>query len=430
MRRAVVQNLEQDQERQQGQLADSRPLIAHVVFSFDIGGLENGVVNLINHLPHERYRHAIIALTEITDFKKRIQRDDVDFIELHKAPGQTVKLYPQLYRLFRTLRPAIVHTRNLAALECVVPAWAAGVPIRIHGEHGWDVADVAGQNRKHRWVRRCYSPFVSRYIALSQDIARYLQNDVGVAARRITQIYNGVDNQRFSPAACRTAIAGCAFADDASLMLIGTVGRMQAVKNQRLLTLAFIQLLSQQPALRDRVRLLMVGDGPLRNVCQQLLADHGLADLAWLPGERNDIPAVMQGLDVFVLPSLAEGISNTILEAMACGLPVIACAVGGNAELVLDQQTGLIVANDDVHALVAALQTLLEHRERARAMGEAGKARIHATFSMSRMMQAYQQVYDRALTAAGRLPATQLIKTLQPTKTSSETNSASRQKEY
>ncbi len=118
---------------------DTRPLVAHVMYRFDVGGLENGVVNLINHMPREAYRHAVISLTEITDFRKRIVRDDVEFIALDKSPGHALWIYPRLFRLFRTLRPAIVHTRNLGALELVVPAWAAGVPVRIHGEQGLGV---------------------------------------------------------------------------------------------------------------------------------------------------------------------------------------------------------------------------------------------------------------------------------------------------
>ena len=108
-------------------MKDSRPLIAHVMYRFDTGGLENGIVNLINHMPASDYRHAVIALTEITDFRQRIQRDDVEFIALNKAPGHVLWIYPQLYKLFRRLRPAVVHTRNLAALEAQVPAWLAGV---------------------------------------------------------------------------------------------------------------------------------------------------------------------------------------------------------------------------------------------------------------------------------------------------------------
>ena len=145
---------------------DPRPLIAHVVFRFDVGGLENGVVNLINHLPRDAYRHAVISLTDITDFRRRVTRNDVQFVALQKSPGHAYKLYPALYKLFREMRPAIVHTRNLAALETVVPAWAAGVPVRIHGEHGRDMLDLHGSNRKYQWVRKLYRPFVTQYIGL------------------------------------------------------------------------------------------------------------------------------------------------------------------------------------------------------------------------------------------------------------------------
>ena len=111
-------------------IASEAPLIVHVVYRFDVGGLENGVVNLINGLPREAYRHTIVSLTEATSFRNRIQRADVQFVELHKGPGHAIGLYARLVRLFRDLEPAIVHTRNLAALEAVVPAWLARVPAR------------------------------------------------------------------------------------------------------------------------------------------------------------------------------------------------------------------------------------------------------------------------------------------------------------
>ena len=168
----------------------NRPmLIAHVVHRFDIGGLENGVVNLIDRLPESRWRHAVLALTEVSSaFTQRGQRQDVQYVSLHKSPGHLWKLYPRLVRLFRELQPAVVHTRNLAALEAVVPAWAAGVPARIHGEHGRDGKDPNGARRRYQWVRRAYRPFVSRYVALSQDLERYLRERVGVPEDRIVQL--------------------------------------------------------------------------------------------------------------------------------------------------------------------------------------------------------------------------------------------------
>ena len=377
-------------------MSDSRPLVAHVMHRFDTGGLENGVVNLINHMPANSYRHAVIALTDITDFKKRIQRPDVQFFALNKSPGHVLWIYPQLFRLFRRLKPAIVHTRNLAALEAAVPAWAAGVPARIHGEHGRDVGDFDGTNKKCQWIRRIYSPFVKHYIALSQDLAHYLTHPVGIGAKRVTQIYNGVDAVRFHPSTERQNIPGSPF-NSVGLWLVGTAGRMQTVKDQTNLARAFVLAIQADPALQEKLRLVMVGDGPLRLESIAILEAAGLAQLAWLPGERSDIPDIMRGLDCFVLPSLGEGISNTILEAMASGLPVIATDVGGNPELVQEGRTGKLVPAADPDALAQAIIDLALSPEIARAMGSAGRKRIEAQFSMKAMVGSYQQIYDRLL---------------------------------
>jgi glycosyltransferase involved in cell wall biosynthesis len=164
---------------------------------------------------------------------------------------------------------------------------------------------------------------------------------------------------------------------------------------------AFVRALAIAPQLRPRARLVMVGDGPLRGQAQAILDEAGVGDLAWLPGERDDVADVMRGLDCFVLPSLAEGISNTILEAMATGLPVIATAVGGNAELVGHGRTGSLVPADDVDALAQALVTMAAQPERAAAMGQAGRREVEGRFSLQAMVSAYQGLYDRQLAAAG-----------------------------
>ena len=372
--------------------ADERPLVLHVMYRFDTGGLENGVVNLINHMPAKDYRHAIVALTEVTDFRKRLQRDDVACYALNKPPGQGFWLYPKLYRLFRTLKPAIVHSRNLAALEVQLPAWAARVPVRIHGEHGRDVGDLDGRNRAYQRVRRFYKPFVSHYIALSRDLGEYLTGPVGVPPARVSQFVNGVDTQRFQRQRAEP-IPGCPF-DPAAHWLIGTVGRMAPVKDQLMLARAFIAMIGLAPELRERARLVLSGDGPVRAQGQALLDDAGLSALAWLPGERTDVPAVMRGLHVFALPSLAEGISNTILEAMASGLPVVATEVGGNADLVTRDESGLLVPAAAPEAMAAALLALARDPARAAAMGEAGRARVERDFSMRAMVARYQGLYD------------------------------------
>jgi sugar transferase (PEP-CTERM/EpsH1 system associated) len=382
-------------------VVDLRPVVVHVVYRFDTGGLENGVVNLINKMPVSAYRHVVLALTEVTDFRLRIVRSDVEFIALNKASGHAIWLYPRLFKLFRALHPAIVHTRNLAALEVVVPAWLAGVRVRVHGEHGRDQEDLAGLSKKHQWIRRMYSPFVSHYLALSRDLAGYLLDKVKIRDRRVTQAYNGVDSGKFRP-----------FDSDLDALpadfpfrqpyewIVGTVGRMQVVKDQLTLSKAVVRAIEIAPDLKAYLRLVMVGDGPLREQCQAILDSAGLSDISWLPGERQDIAELMRSLDCFVLPSLAEGISNTILEAMASGLPVIATEVGGNADLVVQGESGLLVPSNDPEALARSLVQLATAPVLAKSMGRAGRQLAEEKFSMAAMVATYQGLYDRLLGAA------------------------------
>lgn len=387
-------------------MSDPRPLIAHVVYRFDVGGLENGVVNLINRLP--RWRHAVIALTEVTDYARRIERSDVEFVALHKGGGHGYRLWPRLWSEFRRLRPAIVHTRNLAALEASLPAWAAGVRARIHGEHGWDVGDLSGQARGPRLVRQAYRPFVSQYIALSRHLAEYLEGAVKVPQARITQIYNGVDTRRFHPAAAPRRPAGCPFGPET--FVVGTVGRLEKVKDQMSLARAFIAAVRSAPAARERLRLVIVGHGSQRAAIETMLNEAGVAQRVWFAGERSDIPEVLRGLDAFVLPSLMEGISNTILEAQASGLPVLATAVGGNLELIEDGLTGRLVPAADPEAMARVLLEWLNAPAAASTLGQSARQQVESRFAIEIMVAAYESVYERM---ARRASATAELSTAQ-----------------
>ena len=140
------------------------------------------------------------------------------------------------------------------------------------------------------------------------------------------------------------------FAEKDSI-IIGTVGRMQTVKDQTNLAAAFIELHRMLGDNANRIRLMMIGDGALRAPAQTMLEDAGLGNQIWLPGDRDDIPDLLRAMDIFVLPSRNEGISNTILEAMATGLPIVATDVGGNPELVEAGRTGALVPPSDSAAL-------------------------------------------------------------------------------
>jgi sugar transferase (PEP-CTERM/EpsH1 system associated) len=238
-------------------------------------------------------------------------------------------------------------------------------------------------------------------VALSQDLAQYLVQRCGIGAQRIVQIYNGVDTDRFHPAnGTADPLPGCPFGGPAH-WLIGTVGRMQGVKAPTLLAKAFVRALQLQPALAATWRLAMVGDGPLRAQVESILKEAGVAHLVWLPGERHDVAEVMRHLNCFVLPSLAEGISNTILEAMSTGLPVVATRVGGNAELVAHGRTGVVVPADDVEAMAQALLQRFGDAAGTLCMGKSGRAEVERRFSLNAMVAAYQGLYDRELARVG-----------------------------
>ena len=377
--------------------APQAPLVLHVVYRFDTGGLENGVVNVINRMTTSRYRHAILALEKVEPtFAARLQRSDVALFELNKPPGHALKHYPRIWRLMRALQPSVVHTRNLAALETQLVAAAARVPVRIHGEHGRDVEDLDGTSLKLQRIRRLYSPFVHRYVTVSKELQSYLVDRVGIAHGRIQQIYNGVDTDRFRPATRgREAIEGCPF-QGPDVFIVGTVGRMQVVKNQTLLARAFVRARQASPETTQALRLVMVGEGPLRAQAQRILDEAGMGAWAWLPGERQDVHQVMRGLDTYVLPSLGEGISNTILEAMATGLPVIATDVGGNNELVQPEVTGQLVPTQDAEGLAQALLRLARNPQAAVIQGKAARGEAERRFSLDAMVDAYAALYDES----------------------------------
>lgn len=378
------------------------PLVAHVVHSLRVGGLENGLVNLINRMPADRYRHAVVCLSDYDHFAERIERSDVPVLALGKRDGKDPGLYIRLWRVLRRLQPDLVHTRNLAALEAQVPAWLAGVPARIHGEHGRDMGDLAGANRRYRRLRRLVRPLVHHYIPLSRDLEAYLRDAVGVASVRMTRITNGVDVERFRPRPeARTQLLNQTGWHEGDVV-VGWVGRMEPVKNPLALVEAFAHLRGGNPAGERRLRLALVGGGSQYEAVCSAVAEAGLEDDVWLPGSRDDVPVLLAGFDLFALPSLAEGISNTVLEAMAAGVAVVATDVGGNAELIVPEESGLLIPPGDPMALADGLARYRDDAELVERHGRAARQRAVEQFSIDGMVAAYGATYDRVLAQLGR----------------------------
>jgi sugar transferase (PEP-CTERM/EpsH1 system associated) len=369
------------------------PLVAHLIYRLDIGGLETLLVDAINRMPAHKYRHAVICLTDYTEFAQRITRPGVELVALHKPPGLELGTHKRLFKLLRQMRPEVLHTYNLGTIEYHATALLAGVPVRVHAEHGRDASDPHGVNRKHNLLRRLLVPAIDRYVPVSRDLERWLRGVVGIPQAKVQLIDNGVDTERFAPADAAAAPPEEPW-NAPGVFVIGTVGRLQDVKDQACLIDAFVLLRAMLPEQRDRLRLVLVGDGPLRERLAQKIAGAGLQDCAWLPGPRSDVDVVMRSFSLFALSSIAEGTPVTMLEAMASGLPVVSTAVGGIPDLVAEGASGALVPPGDPQRLAEALAAYVLDEERTRRHGAAGRARIEQKYSVTAMLSAYVDLYD------------------------------------
>ena len=372
------------------------PLVVHLVYRFDFGGLETVLAECVNRIPATEYRHAIVCLTDYTEFADKITQPEVPIFALHKAPGLGLGTHAAFWKLMRQLRPTILHTYNLSAIEYVFTATLAGVPVRIHAEHGRDLSDPEGKNRKHNLLRRLLIPFIDCFVPVSRDLRQWLTDAIGVPDAKNLLINNGVDTDQFR--ALPSTAAATATTTAPTEFVVGTVGRIQDVKNQKGLVDAFVRLLSLLPQERARLRLHLVGDGPLLPQIRTQVEAAGIADRVWLAGSRTDIAELMRGFSVFALPSFAEGTPVTLLEAMASSLPVVASKVGGIPDVV-SEESGVLTAATDTEAIAAALMQYCREPALAARHGAAGRRTVEQHYSIAAMLTAYTRLYD-ALSAA------------------------------
>ncbi len=373
-----------------------KPLIVHVLDRLDMGGMETVAASLIERT-RDRYRHRVICLRGYSAFADRFQAMDVPVVSLDKRAGKDVMAYFRLRRMLRGLAPDLVQTYNIGAIDVALWAWLAGVRRVVHAEHGPSATDPQGRNVKYRWLRRGLAPAIDAFVVVSGDLAGWLKDDVGIAPQKVRLIYNGIDTERYRPASERPSPWPPTFAPAGSVV-IGTVGRLDSVKAYDDLLKAFAKV--RENAGTASLRLVIVGDGPERAALERLAHSLGVTSAVWFAGARDDVPRLLQALDVYVCSSIAEGVALTVLEAMASGLPVVATRVGGNPELVVPGETGALVPASDPQALAAALEQYAMQSKSLRHQGQVARARVQAHFSIDAMTAGYCTLYDRLLGVA------------------------------
>jgi len=374
--------------------------IIHVVHSLHVGGLENGLVNLLNRLDSERFEQTVCCLTSAGKLAGRIKAPGIEIIELNMPVGQFRFPLLRLVKMFRRLSPHIVHTRGWPTIDAVFAARCARVSHLVHGEHGREHSDIDGDNWKRNQIRRLVGHVVDRYVIVSDFFRSWLHEMCRVKDERIVYIPNGVDTEKFRPLDFGSEWEAVPSESRERLrrqlglppdnLLVGTVGRLDPVKDFPTLMKGFNQIKDGFP----RAKLVIAGDGPVRSNLSRLGKELGLeSSLIWL-GERNDIPELLPCFDIFVQTSIFEGMSNTILEAMASGLPIIATATGGNPEVVSHGENGLLVPVGGVRELSVALQKYLSDPVLRNKHGSSSRARALNCFDLSLMAARYAEMYE------------------------------------
>jgi sugar transferase (PEP-CTERM/EpsH1 system associated) len=367
--------------------------ICHVVLSLRSGGLENGVVNVVNGLDPARFRSSVCCLQQRGEFARRL-RGSVAVIEMGLKPGKDLRLPFRLAKVFRALQVDIVHTRNPEPFFYgAVAARLAGVPVVIHSEHGRIFPEKPLRVRVQRWLLRGTSAAFAVSEALRQELIR----EIGVKPATFEVVHNGVDLDRFRP--CRGTAGRCV----PGAVVVGSVGRLVPVKNYPLLIRAMAQLPRESSA-----PLLLVGDGPERAALEDLARRLNLTERVRFAGHRDDIPEALQEMDIFVLPSTSEGMSNTLLEAMAAGVTVLASDVGGNGEIVENGVSGLLFPSGDVDCATEKLRLLIADAQTRRRLARAGEARVRAEFSVEGMLHRYEELYWRVWSRAHGHPSREI----------------------
>ncbi len=367
--------------------------VAHLIYKLNAGGAENGIINLCNTIDTNQFIPYIITFKPDGELTFKLNQSKTKLIELNKRNGNDPRLIYWLYKIFKKENIHIVHTHAWGTLvEGILSAKLARVHVIIHGEHG-----TIEQRKRNIIVQRYFWNLTDCIISISSSLKKRLIDTIGFKdTEKIIPVVNGVDTEKFYPVEdknkCRKQLG---LPENA--FIIGTVGRLVPVKDQKTLikTLAILK--------KDikNIICVIVGDGPLYNELKEFARALYVEKSVYFPGVRKDINTVMSSFDVFTLTSLSEGISNTILEAMACGLPIVATKVGGTVEIIKHEENGILVPPQQPEILAEKIKLLIDNHELIKKYSNTARQWAVEKFSLKKITKQYESIYLKYLKKGG-----------------------------
>jgi sugar transferase (PEP-CTERM/EpsH1 system associated) len=352
--------------------------VVHLVSTLNIGGLEKVVYDLVRVADRTRLTARVICLGEIGALAGDFAKLEIPVEALNLADRRPWITVPRLVRRLRHLRPDVLHTHNpMPHLVGAVAARLSGVPVVVHTKHGRNYPGV----RRKVFLNRALSWLTDRIVPVSHNAAEVALNTERIPPEKVEVIWNGIDTERFAymhrppRETTRRAVH---------------VARLSQESKDQVTLLRAVRLVAD---CEPNFILDIVGDGPDRQRLEQLCDELCLQDHLRFHGFRDDVHTFLGTAEFFVLSSVTEGLSLTLLEAMATGLPIVATDVGGNAEVVIHGETGLIVPARSPEALANAMLELLRKPGNTDQMGLAARRRAEEQFDLRRAAACYDALY-------------------------------------
>lgn len=356
--------------------------IVHLVYSFGIGGLESVIVNLIKNSSSYDVEHVVISLVDVTDSYVLID-GMASFYVLDKKEGNDFSSHVRLYRLLKKLKPDVLHTYNFGTIEYQLTGFLARVKKRVHCDHGYGGDDTSGKNKFRMLIRRFVSYILDDYIVVSPDLMEWCVGEVKINKKKLHLVFNGVDTERFSPSRNKDP-----------KYTICNISRVDAEKNQALLVNAYILACEKNEDFKNNSQLVIIGDGPVFSDLKKMVEVNGVGVNIQLLGHRMDVSEELRKSHLFALTSLYEAMPMTILEAMACEVPVMSTDVGGVKYLLSDNEGWLIKENTIDVVSDQLLHLYVNEGDVAGHKASIGKIKVDQFYTVENMVKKYMDLYQ------------------------------------
>jgi glycosyltransferase involved in cell wall biosynthesis len=358
--------------------------------------MQNGLVNLIGRLDPGHFEHIICAMRELDQAyaPQSFRGGRVRVISPKRALANSHLQIAGLASLIDEVRPDIVHSRNWGSIEAVIAARWVGSTAVVHSEHGLDSLTVLSEPWRRRIFRRFAFELADRVLCVSNQLRSVHSKRTGFPSSKITVVHNGVDTNRYLPdAAARTRVR-----QELGLLendfCVGCLGNLTPVKDYPCVLHA-MKIFAKRC---DDWRLIVAGEGPELSKLQGIVnANSELTERVSFIGQSNNTPELLNAMDLYVLSSITEGLSNSLLEAMATGLPVVVTKTGGNPEVVNNGESGFLFSVGDVRTLAELILSLRSRKDLRLKLAHGSLERIRKSFSLDIMAQNYERVYESLL---------------------------------